>query len=53
MSIQLHARTVAAMLPQTAHSANGAGNPALVAHGDRQCSPAGPPAGPPGGGRRT
>ena len=27
MSIQLHARAVAAMLPQTAHSANGAGNP--------------------------
>src|SRR6516225_6163215 len=51
MSIQLHARTVAAMLPQTAHSANGAGNPASVAHSTGKCSPAGPPAGPPAGGR--
>ena len=53
MSIQLHVQTVAAMLPQTAHSANGAGNPTSVAHSDRQCSPAGPPAGPAAGGRRT
>ena len=36
MSIQPHARTVAALLPQTAQSANGAGNPASVAHSDRQ-----------------